>query len=38
MKALTVLTSQISQISRQISSRCWSIRRELNTVKYHDNP
>lgn len=34
----TVLISQISQIIRQISSRCWSICRELNTTKCFDNP
>lgn len=38
MKTTVVLTSQIQSRSRQINSRCWSIRRELNTAKYHDNP
>lgn len=39
MKTFAVLTSQISQRSCQISiSRNWSICREVNSVKYCDNP
>ena len=39
MKAIAVLTSQMmNSISRISSTRCWSICRELNTVKCFDSP
>ena len=33
-----VAISQIQIRSRQISSRCWSVCRELNTTKCFDSP